>query len=120
MKGYILKQNGKKFSVVCNDEYCQVVVSVEGAIEEKTSFPVGSLDDFETVSEFKVDVEEAREGAHHLNVNVLNKETLLDAQENPDKYHSLVVRCSGYAIRWNAFNKEQQEDILDRTFTTKF
>ena len=120
MKGYILKQNDKKFSVVCNDEYCQVVASVEGAIEEKTSFPVGSLDDFEKVSEFKVDVEEAREGGQQININVLNKETLVDAQKHPDKYPQLCVRVSGFCVRFNALTKEQQDDVLSRTFTTKF
>jgi autonomous glycyl radical cofactor GrcA len=120
MKGYILKQNDKKFSVVCNDEYCQVVVSVEGAIEEKTSFPVGSLDDFEEVSEFDVEQETPREGGQQVNLNVLNRDTLIDAQKHPEKYPQLTLRISGYATFFNALTKEQQEDIISRTFTTKF
>ena len=95
-------------------EHCQDGISLTSSI---TPSGLGSTEDEQITNLARALDGYFGTNGFHMNVNVLNRDMLMDAMENPEKYPQLTIRVSGYAVRFNSLTKEQQQDVITRTFT---
>ncbi|BES53221.1 autonomous glycyl radical cofactor GrcA [Aeromonas phage phiWae14] len=112
LKGGIFLMTEEAVRVICAPGYGEDEVFKNGSVKYesiKTEIANNAFRD--------VEIEVMQNSGQHLNVNVLSRDQLLLAMEQPELYPNIVVRISGYAVRFNSLTREQQLDIVSRTFT---